>query len=180
MIRPAGVLRASWTSTLQLPKSKLPPRPRQPSPYLETCTDQLYAWQRSRPVAKQFILHDGPPFANGDLHIGHAINKILKDIICRFQLSKGNQVHFVPGWDCHGLPIEHKALQDLSDEHESLGPVRVRDTAKQLVRKTVEEQKKSFREWAIMGDWDQPYFTMDPEFEIRQLGIFKDMVKHGK
>ena len=208
MLKPSLTFRApvSWSSTLKLPKSKFPPRPiptEQPT-YLRRCTDDLYAWQsRVRPTAfphnnhvsrsrdNTFILHDGPPYANGSLHIGHALNKILKDLICRFQLSQGKRVHYVPGWDCHGLPIEIKALQlqkevGLGNEHASRGPgdasnaVAVRQAARQLAEKTVEEQKAGFKEWAVMGDWDHAYRTMDSDYELKQLEIFKEMVEKGK
>lgn len=125
------------------------------------------------------MLHDGPPYANGSLHIGHAMNKVLKDIICRFQITQGKRVHYVPGWDCHGLPIEVKALQALQKHHDDMGPVAVRQAARDLAERTVQEQKKGFRNWAIMGDWDHAYKTMDKDFEMRQLGIFKEMVDRG-
>jgi isoleucyl-tRNA synthetase len=113
------------------------------------------------------------------LHIGHALNKVLKDMICRFQITQGKRVHYVPGWDCHGLPIEVKALQALQKHHDDMGPVAVRQAARQLAERTVEEQKKGFKEWAVMGDWDNAYKTMDKNFEMRQLGIFKEMVERG-
>src|ERR1700761_8055858 len=99
LILPTRALRASWSSTLHLPKSALPARPPIPSPYLTACTDELYTWQQSHrssgdSSAEDFVLHDGPPYANGALHIGHALNKILKDIICRFELSRGKRVQF--------------------------------------------------------------------------------------
>lgn len=180
MLKSTVPLRASWTKTLNLPKSAFPARPPLPSPYLDRCTDELYAWQRgTRPNAESFILHDGPPYANGSLHIGHALNKILKDIICRFQVGQGKRVHYVPGWDCHGLPIEIKALQALKAHHDDIGPVRVRKAARQLAETTVEEQKHGFKEWAVMGDWENGYKTMNKDFEMRQLGVFKEMVTRG-
>jgi isoleucyl-tRNA synthetase len=113
MLIPTRVLRSSWSSTLKLPKSSFPPRPiaAEQASYIAKCTDDLYSWQLShRTASHPFVLHDGPPYANGSLHVGHALNKVLKDIICRFHLSQGRQVAFRPGWDCHGLPIEIKAL----------------------------------------------------------------------
>jgi isoleucyl-tRNA synthetase len=180
MLRPTPFLRASWSKTLHLPKSALPARPPLPSPYTARVTDELYAWQQAnRPADNTFVLHDGPPYANGSLHIGHALNKIMKDIICRFQITQGKRVHYVPGWDCHGLPIELKALQALKKHHDDMGPVAVRQAARQLAERTVEEQKQGFKEWAVMGDWDHAYRTMDKDFEMRQLGIFKEMVDRG-
>lgn len=171
----------SWSSTLSLPKSSLPPRAISLDRYITKCSDELYAWQKSR-HGEKFILQDGPPYANGDLHIGHALNKILKDITCRFQLSKGKVVDYVPGWDCHGLPIELKALEkqkELGILGERPGPVAVRDAARQLALKTVEDQKRSFRKWGIMADWDNAWKTMDKNFEIQQLNVFKNLVKRG-
>jgi isoleucyl-tRNA synthetase len=180
MIKPTSLLRASWSKTLHLPKSALPARPPLPSPHTARVTDDLYAWQRAnRPADNTFVLHDGPPYANGSLHIGHALNKILKDITCRFQITQGKRVHYVPGWDCHGLPIEVKALQALQKHHDDMGPVAVRQAARKLAERTVEEQKKGFKEWAVMGDWDNAYRTMDKDFEMRQLGVFKEMVDRG-
>lgn len=182
MLKPTRSVGAiSWSKTLHLPKSTLPPRaPYPPVAYLKRCTEDLYAWQRSnRPKDKPFVLHDGPPYANGDLHIGHALNKILKDIVCRFQISQGKRVHYVPGWDCHGLPIEVKALQALRAHHDQIGPVAVRIAARILAEKTVEAQMKGFKEWAVMGDWGSSYKTMNKDFEMRQLGVFKEMVNQG-
>ena len=176
----------SWSSTLSLPKSDFPARAlvSDRPHYLKRCSDELYNWQRSRESAKPFTLQDGPPYANGTLHIGHALNKILKDITCRFQISQGRRVQFIPGWDCHGLPIELKALQkkrDLSvtatpDHHE---PISVREAARELAWQTIEGQKKSFREWGVMADWDNAWRTMDKGFEIRQLKVFEGLVQQG-
>ncbi|KAJ5698078.1 hypothetical protein N7462_000083 [Penicillium macrosclerotiorum] len=185
MQKPPRSLPRSWTSTLKLPKSTFPPRvaPADLKKYLKRCTDELYAWQRrERPAEKPFVLHDGPPYANGELHIGHALNKILKDIINRVQLGRGKQVRYVPGWDCHGLPIELKALQGLRElgvAHDSVSPAVIRKSARQLARQTVKEQMKGFRGFGVMADWDNHWKTMDREFENRQLGIFREMVDHG-
>jgi len=173
----------SWSKTLHLPRSTLPARPPLPSPYLKQSTDELYAWQqRTRTAAAghgQFVLHDGPPYANGELHVGHALNKILKDIICRFEVARGKRVSYVPGWDCHGLPIEVKALQALHTTHDALTPAAVRQAARRLAERTVEIQRAGFREWAVMGEWESAWRTMDQSYVLRQLGIFKEMVDKG-
>jgi isoleucyl-tRNA synthetase len=208
MLAPTRVLRASWSSTLRLPKSSFPPRP---SPatnaeYLRRCTDDLYSWQRSgnrfkaleklrsgsdtlsapstndisgQSTLKTFTLHDGPPYANGPLHIGHALNKITKDIICRHEVTQGKEVSYIPGWDCHGLPIEIKALQAQKKDASQTSPVGVREAARELATRTIEEQKRGFKEWAVMGDWDNAYKTMERGFEIRQLDVFKTMFEKG-
>ncbi|KAI3124135.1 hypothetical protein CBS147326_8364 [Penicillium roqueforti] len=181
----ARAIPRSWTSTLKLPKSSFPPRvsPIDRTKYLKRCTDDLYAWQRrERPADQPFVLHDGPPYANGDLHVGHALNKILKDIICRVQLGRGKRVRYVPGWDCHGLPIELKALQGLHPEDIASGSVSaadIRTSARKLARQAVKEQMKGFRGFAVMADWENHWKTMDKQFEMRQLGIFREMVDRG-
>lgn len=179
-------LTRSWSSTLKLPKSTFPARvsPADQAKYLQRCTNELYAWQRrERPADRPFVLHDGPPYANGELHIGHALNKILKDIICRVQLGRGKRVRYVPGWDCHGLPIELKALQGEKDAGLAAnGPVSaavIRNKARKLAGKTVKEQMKGFRGFGVMADWESHWKTMDKEFEKRQLGVFREMVDKG-
>ncbi|KAL4882407.1 tRNA synthetases class I-domain-containing protein [Aspergillus karnatakaensis] len=165
----------SWTSTLKLPKSTFPARvsPVDQTKYLKRCTDDLYAWQRrERPGDRPFILHDGPPYANGDLH----------DIICRVQLGLGKRVRYVPGWDCHGLPIELKALEARKDVQEGEGIVKAaatRKAARNLAGKTVTKQMKQFRQFGIMADWENHWKTMDKAFEKRQLGVFREMVERG-
>ncbi|KAJ6789654.1 hypothetical protein PWT90_05593 [Aphanocladium album] len=149
----------SWKSTLKLPRSTFP-------------------WQSSRPSEDEpFILHDGPPYANGPLHTGHSINKILKDMIIRVQVQNGRRVIYRPGWDCHGLPIEMKALGTAGTKGLSL--VQVRKQARKLATKTVTEQMKGFQSFAVMSEWDNKWTTMDRAFEIRQLRVFQKMVRHG-
>ena len=182
MLNSTRILPKSWSSTLQLPKSAFPARAllADRPKYLQRCTDDLYAWQRQRPGEREcFTLHDGPPYANGDLHIGHALNKILKDITCRFQLSQGKIVDYVPGWDCHGLPIELKALETRHDLAQQQNAIGIRKVARGLAQKAMENQKKSFKEWGIMADWNNAWKTMQKRFQISQLGVFKEMVKKG-
>lgn len=127
-----------------------------------------------------FILHDGPPYANGTLHLGHALNKILKDIINRYQLLQGRKVRYVPGWDCHGLPIELKVLQNMkSAERQNLTPLGLRQKAKEFALKTVETQRESFKRYGVWGDWEHPYLTLAPEYEAAQIGVFGQMVLKG-
>ncbi|MCO5558729.1 hypothetical protein L7F22_012315 [Adiantum nelumboides] len=127
-----------------------------------------------------FILHDGPPYANGDLHIGHALNKILKDFINRFQLLQGRKVIFIPGWDCHGLPIELKVLQSMEPEaRKELTPIKLRKKASQFALKTVEKQCRSFKRYGVWADWSNAYLTLNPEYEAAQIGVFGQMVLKG-
>lgn len=192
-----------WSETLNLPKSTFPARPtsEQLQQYRKRCADDLYAWQKAyRPqtiqsasgdtLNNEFVLHDGPPYANGPVHAGHALNKILKDLILRWELSNGKRVRYQPGWDCHGLPIELKALQSKQlDTPQSQTPKdapkqeaaaatglgmtasQIREVARELASETIEKQKTSFRGWGVMGEWDKPYKTMDLEFELGQLQV---------
>ena len=130
--------------------------------------------------AERFVLHDGPPYANGDLHIGHALNKLLKDFINRHQILKGKQVHYVPGWDCHGLPIELKVLQTMkSKERQGLTPIMLRERAATFAKETVEKQSASFQRYGVIGDFDNPYLTLLPEYEAAQIRVFGEMYKQG-
>ncbi|MCJ1336916.1 isoleucine-tRNA ligase [Bachmanniomyces sp. S44760] len=191
MVLPTRALNNTWSKTLLLPKSSFPNRPIRSdrSRYLDRCSDIHYTWQKSlarigvQDSSDRFILHDGPPYANGPLHIGHALNKILKDVICRDQVSKGRVVEFIPGWDCHGLPIELNALQelqqrDLPDHPNVSRDGLIRHTARLLATKTVAEQKETFQKWGVMADWDMAWKTMDLSFEISQLKIFASMIEN--
>lgn len=129
---------------------------------------------------ERFVLHDGPPYANGDLHCGHALNKILKDFINRKQVLNGRQVHYVPGWDCHGLPIELKVLQTMkSKERQALTPVTLREKAAEFAKSTVEKQSESFQRYGIFGNFEEPYMTLQPTFEAAQIRVFGEMFKKG-
>ncbi|RXM28772.1 Isoleucine--tRNA ligase, mitochondrial [Acipenser ruthenus] len=134
---------------------------------------ELYAWQRERKAKKEFCLHDGPPYANGDPHVGHALNKILKDIRNRFEVLRGRRVHYLPGWDCHGLPIELKALGELGAQ--GLSPLQIRKKAREFAERAIERQRSSFERWGVMADWSQSYYTFDGKYEAKQLGVFHDM-----
>nr|XP_046268197.1 isoleucine--tRNA ligase, mitochondrial isoform X3 [Scatophagus argus] len=137
----------------------------------------LYSWQRERKVKKEFCLHDGPPYANGDPHVGHALNKILKDIRNRFEMLRGRQVHYIPGWDCHGLPIELKALGELGTS--GLGPLQIRQKARAFAEEAIARQRAAFQRWGVMADWDQCYYTYDGAYEAAQLKVFQEMHSKG-
>lgn len=184
----SSTLARSWSSTLKLPRSTFPARvsAADQAKYLRRCTDELYAWQRqTRPANDTFVLHDGPPYANGELHVGHALNKILKDIINRTQLARGRRIHYVPGWDCHGLPIELKALQAWNGQRDGRAETKtptaaeIRRAARELAEKTVAEQMEGFKSWGIMADWEGHWKTMDKGFEMKQLSVFREMVDRG-
>ncbi|NDC49168.1 MAG: isoleucine--tRNA ligase, partial [Micrococcales bacterium] len=123
---------------------------------------------------------DGPPYANGTLHVGHALNKILKDIINKYQLMQGKRARFVPGWDCHGLPIELKVLQGISQaERQALSPLDLRRRAHDFALEQVDLQKQGFRRWGIWADWDSPYLTLQKKYEAAQIDLFGRMVLAG-
>ncbi len=141
---------------------------------------KIYETLSANNPGEVFVLHDGPPYANGDLHIGHALNKILKDTINKYQLLKGRKVRYVPGWDCHGLPIELKVLQAMDAEaRENLTPIKLRYKAKAFALKTIDRQRESFKRYGVWGDWDHPYMTLLPEYEAAQLDVFGQMYLKG-
>ncbi|BFZ63140.1 isoleucine-tRNA ligase [Saitoella coloradoensis] len=204
LIQRAGIRLAStktpsqYSSTLCLPKTDFPLRsnPEETAAkYLKLCTDDLYAWQKENlPKDSLFVLHDGPPYANGNLHIGHALNRILKDIILRYQVLQRNRVSFIPGWDCHGLPIELKALQGgeapvkgkkgsqtISDvaAKPKMRPLEIRAAARKWADNAVAKQMASMREWGAMAEYQNHYRTMHLRYELNQLDVFKKMVKKG-
>ncbi|XP_071943592.1 isoleucine--tRNA ligase, mitochondrial-like [Antedon mediterranea] len=141
----------------------------------------LYSWQRSQDTLnKEFCLHDGPPYANGDPHVGHALNKVLKDIINRYKLLQGYKIHYKPGWDCHGLPIELKALKKDSD-FKTLSPKAIRAKARKFAEKSINKQRNAFKRWGVMADWSDGgcYFTYDKHYEASQLETFYKMYEKG-
>jgi isoleucyl-tRNA synthetase len=126
-----------------------------------------------------FILHDGPPYANGHIHIGHAFNKILKDIIIRSKSMTGLQSRYVPGWDCHGLPIEHEVDKKLGSKKQQLSKYEIRKLCREYAQKFVEIQKKEFQRLGVFGDWDHPYLTMNHEYESTIVAEFGKFVSNG-
>ncbi len=127
-----------------------------------------------------FTLHDGPPYANGALHMGHALNKVLKDIINKFQIMQGRKVRFIPGWDCHGLPIELKVLQTISQsQRKELTPIKLRKKAAAYARKQIENQMNGFKRWGVWADWANSYLTLQKEYESSQIELFGEMALKG-
>ena len=127
-----------------------------------------------------FTLHDGPPYANGALHMGHALNKVLKDVINKYQVLQGRRVRYVPGWDCHGLPIELKVLQSMDmEQRKALTPIKLRKKAAAYARKQVDGQMKGFQRWGIWADWEQPYLTLQKNYEAAQIKVFGEMLLKG-
>lgn len=175
---------AAYKDTVNLPKTNFDMRAnatkREPEIQKFWAENQIYERLSQNNKGEIFVLHDGPPYANGSLHIGHALNKILKDIINRFQLLQGRKVRYVPGWDCHGLPIELKVIQGMKQaERQQLTPLGLRHKARDFALKAVQEQSQSFQRYGIWGDWEHPYLTMKPEYEAAQIGVFGQMVLKG-
>lgn len=141
---------------------------------------QIYQKLAETNPGEPFILHDGPPYANGTLHMGHAMNKTLKDIINKYQLLRGRKARYIPGWDCHGLPIELKVLQAMKpEERRDLTPIELRQRAKTWALEQVDLQRQGFRRYGVWGDWDQPYLTLTPDYEAAQIDVFGQMVLKG-
>lgn len=176
----------SYKDSVNLPKTKFEMRAnavkREPELQQFWTDEHIYDRLSENNPGDLFVLHDGPPYANGPLHIGHALNKILKDFINRYQMLCGKKVRYVPGWDCHGLPIELKVLQDKkmsSEERLNLTPIELRRKAAAFAQQAVEQQSASFKSYGVWGDWEHPYLTLKPEYEAAQIGVFGEMVLKG-
>ena len=174
----------SYKDTVNLPQTDFEMRAnaikREPELQKFWAENQIYEHLSQDNPGEVFVLHDGPPYANGALHMGHALNKILKDIINRFQLLQGRKVRYVPGWDCHGLPIELKVIQGLkSSERQQLTSLELRRKAREFALKEVKEQCQGFKRYGVWGDWDHPYLTLKPDYEAAQIEVFGQMVLKG-
>jgi isoleucyl-tRNA synthetase len=174
----------SYKDTVKLPQTQFDMRAnavkREPELQKFWADHQIYEKLSQNNPGEPFILHDGPPYANGALHIGHALNKTLKDIVNKYQLLKGRKVRYVPGWDCHGLPIELKVLQGMkAEERQNLTPLELRRQAKTWAIQQQQQQCESFKRYGVWGDWDHPYLTLQPEYEAAQIGVFGQMVLKG-
>lgn len=172
---------SDYKSTLLLPKTSFPMkanlRQREPEALARWEENQTYArMTESNNGAERFVLHDGPPYANGNIHMGTALNKIIKDIVVKSRNMQGFQAEYVPGWDCHGLPIEHKVEQQLKEKGKTDLPTTViRRLCREYATKWLDVQRKDFKRLGVLGQWDNPYVTMTPEYEAataRELGRF--------
>jgi isoleucyl-tRNA synthetase len=170
-----------YRETLNLPKTDFPMKadlPKREPRILEKWRGLYRKIRELRRGREVFLLHDGPPYANGNIHIGHALNKILKDIINKYNLMCGKDIVYVPGWDCHGLPIERQVEKELKERNvrkEDLSKVEFRRLCREYALRYVEIQREEFIRLGVLGDWENPYVTMDPSYEaqeIRELGRF--------
>ncbi len=174
-----------YKNTLNLPQTQFPMQAnlvqREPQRLARWEEGRLYdRIQAARAGAPRFVLHDGPPFANGDVHVGTALNKILKDIVVKSRTLRGFQVPYVPGWDCHGLPIESKVTQELrAAGRGDADAATIRTACDAYARKYIDLQRGQFRRLGVLGDWSNPYLTLEPQYEADELRLFADMVGQG-
>ena len=173
-----------YKNTLNLPTTKFPMKAdllrKEPEIQKKWEADDLYGQIRAARTGKEkYILHDGPPYPTGELHIGTGLNKILKDFIVRFHTMKGYDAPYVPGWDCHGLPIEHRVMQDVGEERRNLTKTDIRKKCKKYAEKFVKLQKTQFKSLGVMGNWDHPYLTFDPLYEAGIIEVFGKLVEKG-
>jgi len=173
-----------YKATLNLPKTDFPMKANLPQrePELLALWEREGLYEQIQEAGKgreRYVLHDGPPYANGRIHIGHALNKILKDIIIKSKTMAGYQVPYVPGWDCHGLPIEHQVLKELGDKKKTLDTPAIRRLCREYAEKYVKIQREEFQRLGILGDWQRPYLTMNPGYEATIIREFGKFVERG-
>ena len=173
-----------FKNTLNLPNTKFPMRgdlvKREPARIEYWKDSDLYGRiQKKNEGKEKFVLHDGPPFTNGDVHIGTALNKILKDVILRYKSMKGYATPYVPGWDCHGLPIEHKVVKMLREQKRDVDTAHLREECANFSSDFIEKQRKQFLRLGILADWEKEYKTKNPEYEADILRTFSAFVEKG-
>ena len=177
--------KSKYNDTMQLPKTGFPMRGGLP----KNEPKRLAAWyenhvyeqlQKKNEGHKKFVLHDGPPYANGPIHIGHAMNKISKDIIMRYHAMQGEQTPYVPGWDCHGQPIEHKVEEMLGTKKFNATPTaKIRELCNKFAVENIDLQREGFKRLGVLGDWDNPYLTLYHEHDAADIEVFKAMFDKG-
>ncbi len=173
-----------YKATLNLPRTSFPMKADLPrrEPEILRFWEEIGLYRlvqektRGRP---KFVLHDGPPYANGDIHLGHTLNKILKDIIIKYRSMRGFDAPYVPGWDTHGLPIEQQVIKTLGIDRRSYDPIAFRRLCKEYALKYVDIQREQFKRLGVRGAWEEPYLTLEPEYEAVQIGVFGEMAKKG-
>jgi isoleucyl-tRNA synthetase len=169
-------------STINLPRTDFPMKadlPRREPLMLERWTrlDVYASIRAARKGRDRFILHDGPPYANGQIHLGQSLNKILKDIVVKSRTMLGLDAPYVPGWDCHGLPIEHQVDRDLGARKASMTPLEIRAACRAYAEKYIDLQRQEFKRLGVFGEWEQPYLTLNPDYEstiVEQIGRFAE------
>ncbi|MEW9501377.1 isoleucine--tRNA ligase [Jeotgalibacillus marinus] len=172
-----------YKDTLRMPKTAFPMRGnlpnREPEMQQKWAEMNIYEQVQKRTEGRPlFVLHDGPPYANGDIHIGHALNKVLKDFIVRFKSMSGFQAPYVPGWDTHGLPIE-QALTNKGVKRKEMTVAEFRERCAEYAYGQLDSQREQFKRIGVRGDWDNPYITLEPKYEAQQIRVFGEMAKKG-
>ena len=181
----APEMSTDYKNTLNLPRTDFPMKAdlvtREPERLKKWEAASLYQKiQAQRSGAEKFVLHDGPPFANGDVHIGTALNKILKDIIVKYKTLRGFSAPYIPGWDCHGLPIEFKVSQEMRKAgNTTADAATIRKACEEYARKFIDIQRMQFKRLGVLGDWENPYLTLNKEYEADELRMFADIVSQG-
>ena len=173
-----------YKNTLNLPQTNFPMKadlPKREPSFLDTWQKHdIYRLTRRQMNGKpKYVLHDGPPYANGDIHIGHALNKTLKDIVVKYKTMQGFDAPYVPGWDCHGLPVEHQLFKELGITKQAISQVEFRKKAYDYALRYVAQQKEQFKRLGVFGDWENPYLTLQPEYEEAIVSSFNALVKNG-
>src|SRR5436190_11141846 len=174
-----------YKHTLNLPQTDFPMKAdlvkREPQRLAQWQDKKLYQRvQDLRTGAQKFVLHDGPPFANGDVHMGTALNKILKDFVIKYKALRGFHAPYIPGWDCHGLPIEFKVTQEMRKAGTAdFEPVAIRNACEAYARKYIDIQRSQFKRLGVFGDWERPYLTLNKEYEAEELRLFADIIEQG-
>ncbi len=174
----------SYRDTLNLPKTDFAMKAnlvqREPQMRKKWAKDDIYAQTRkARKGAPLYTLHDGPPYANGDIHMGHVINKVLKDFVVKYKTMSGYDAPYVPGWDCHGLPIESKVVTELGDKAREMSKPEIRKLCHKYAAKYVKLQSRQFQALGVFGDFDNPYLTFKPSYEAGILEVFAELVDKG-
>jgi isoleucyl-tRNA synthetase len=173
-----------YKDTLNLPKTTFDMRAgllkKEPEFQKRWSDDDLYGKIREyRAEGPRFVLHDGPPYANGNIHMGTALNKILKDMVVRYKNMTGFDARYLPGWDCHGLPIEAKVMEQLGDKARTMDPVVIRQRCQDYANSFVDLQRDQFQRLGVMGEFDNPYITMHPQYEAATMDVFARLVERG-
>jgi len=173
-----------YSQTLNLPKTDFPMRGNLPQaePKMQAWWDEIDIYGKVQARTKgrpKFVLHDGPPYANGDIHIGHALNKTLKDIVVRYKSMTGYDAPYVPGWDGHGLPIEQAIANSGKADRKKMGVLEFRQACEEYALHWMDTQRREFKRLGVRGDWNNPYVTLDPKYEAEQIRIFGKMAEKG-
>ncbi len=173
-----------YKATLNLPKTDFPMKANLPKrePEILKRWDELGLYERlmeSRAGAMPWVLHDGPPYANGSVHMGTALNKIVKDFIVRTRSMMGFRTPFVPGWDCHGMPIEHRVAKGLGERARTMPKIELRRLCRADAQHWIDAQRADFRRLGVIGDWQHPYLTMSPDYDAAEVGVLRKLVEAG-